>query len=308
VADIFVSYTSDDRNWAFWIGQELLKLGHAPRIHEWEIPAGGNIPRWMGERHQSADHILCVTSNAYLTAPFSSWERQAAEWATASTRPNFALPVRIEACELPTLSAVLKYCDLFGIEEDEARTRLRDSLAPVGKPPGPIRFPGEFKAKTSRSAGSVPVAFPGKASAPASVALSNIPIAVPRHFLGRDQDLAAIDAALSGKQGRVAIAALHGLRGVGKTTLASAYADRHRDAYRATWWIRAEIESTRRADLVDLGVRLGWVAVDAPEESTVAAVLERLRGEGDGILLIYDNANNTEEIRKYLREAGLRGS
>jgi hypothetical protein len=29
VADIFVSYTSDDRNWAFWIGQELLKLGHA---------------------------------------------------------------------------------------------------------------------------------------------------------------------------------------------------------------------------------------------------------------------------------------
>jgi hypothetical protein len=29
VADIFVSYTSDDRDWAFWIGQELLKLGHA---------------------------------------------------------------------------------------------------------------------------------------------------------------------------------------------------------------------------------------------------------------------------------------
>jgi hypothetical protein len=31
VADIFVSYTSDDRDWAFWIGQELLKLGHAAR-------------------------------------------------------------------------------------------------------------------------------------------------------------------------------------------------------------------------------------------------------------------------------------
>jgi uncharacterized protein (DUF433 family) len=28
VADIFVSYTSSDRDWAFWIGQELLKLGH----------------------------------------------------------------------------------------------------------------------------------------------------------------------------------------------------------------------------------------------------------------------------------------
>jgi hypothetical protein len=31
VADIFVSYTSSDRDWAFWIGQELEKLGHAPR-------------------------------------------------------------------------------------------------------------------------------------------------------------------------------------------------------------------------------------------------------------------------------------
>ena len=28
VADIFVSYTSKDRGWAFWIGKELKQLGH----------------------------------------------------------------------------------------------------------------------------------------------------------------------------------------------------------------------------------------------------------------------------------------
>ena len=44
VADIF-----GDRNWAFWIGQELEKLGHVPHIHEWEISAGGDIPKWMEE-------------------------------------------------------------------------------------------------------------------------------------------------------------------------------------------------------------------------------------------------------------------
>ena len=90
-------------------------------------------------------------------------------------------------------------------------------------------------------------------------AISNIPIRVPRHFLGRDEDIAAIDAALTGKHGGAAITtALHGLRGVGKTTLAAAFAERRSSDYRATWWIRAETESTMRADLVGLG-RSAWV-------------------------------------------------
>jgi hypothetical protein len=34
MADIFVSYTSSDRDWAFWIGHELDDLGHNPHLHE----------------------------------------------------------------------------------------------------------------------------------------------------------------------------------------------------------------------------------------------------------------------------------
>jgi hypothetical protein len=33
VADIFVSYTSSDRDWAFWIAQELERLGHTAFVH-----------------------------------------------------------------------------------------------------------------------------------------------------------------------------------------------------------------------------------------------------------------------------------
>ena len=91
MADIFVSYTSSDRDWAFWIGQELEKLGHTAHIHEWEIPAGGNIAAWMDERHNNADHILCVISKVYLTKPYSSWERQAAQWAAASVAGHFGV-------------------------------------------------------------------------------------------------------------------------------------------------------------------------------------------------------------------------
>jgi hypothetical protein len=134
------------------------------------------------------------------------------------------------------------------------------------------------------------------------LALSNIPITVPLHFLGRDDALAAIDAALKGVKGRVA--ALHGLRGVGKSTLAAAYAERHRGDYRATWWIRAQAESTMRADLDALGFRLGWVAADEKEEPALAAVRERLRDEGEGILLIYDNAIDAASLRPYLPPGG----
>src|SRR5262249_18350645 len=127
---------------------------------------------------------------------------------------------------------------------------------------------------------------PPLAAPPATTAaISNIPIQVPARFMGRDDELKAIDTALAAHTGRVAITALHGLRGVGKTVLAAAFTDAHATDYRAIWWIRAETESTMRADLVGLGVQLDWVAADDKEDPAVAAVLDRLRHDGHHILL-----------------------
>jgi tetratricopeptide (TPR) repeat protein len=300
MADIFVSYTSGDRQWAFWIGQELQKLGHVPRIHEWEIPAGGDILRWMEDRLEAANHCLLVIGKAYLTKLYSGWERRASEWAAASTRPNFALPVLVESCELPILLAHSKRCDLHGLNEEEARAALTKYLEPAQRPMGPQPFPGSTPTAPSVTAiSTAPVTFPGNA-----YALSKIPFAVPLHFVGRDDALAAIETALKGKQGRVAITALHGLRGVGKTVLAAAYADRHSRDYRATWWIRAQSESTMRADLVALGIRLGWAGANEKEEPALAVFMERLRHEGDGILLIFDNAIEEQALKPYLPLGG----
>src|SRR5439155_16536885 len=74
--------------------------------------------------------------------------------------------------------------------------------------------------------------------------------------------------------------------------------------YRATWWIRAQSEPTMRADLVALGVRLGWVLPDDKEEPALAAVIERLRHEGEGILLIFDNATDADALVPYLPRGG----
>jgi Tfp pilus assembly protein PilF len=291
--DIFVSYTANDRAWADWIGHELEALGHRPHLHDWEISGGEDIAAWMEKRHHDADRILCVVSKTYLDKPYSSWERRSGQWAAMTNRPGFVLPVLIEPCEMPTLFAPLKNCELYGINEEAARSRLREFVMPAVKPTKRGTFPGSLVAPPSESAKAPP-------KFPSMHALSNIPISVPRHFVGRDDALAAIERALARGDGRAAITALHGLRGVGKTVLAAAYADRHRGDYRATWWIRAQTSDGMRADLVALGVRLGWVGADDKEQPAFESVMERLRDEGGRILLIYDNATNADELRSYL--------
>jgi hypothetical protein len=259
--------------------QELKALSHTPHVHEWEVKGGHDIYAWMEQRHDAADHVLCVVSDDYLKAPYSTLERNAALWQAASKRPGFVLFVAVKPFRLPTLSDHIRRCELFGIPQNAARLRFLEFMS-VRSAPAAFAFPGKV------------------------FAVSNIPIRVPKHFLGRDDALVAIETALAPYEGRVAITALHGLRGVGKTALAVVYADRHRGDYRATWWLRAQTEITLRADLVGLGIRLGWVGADEKEEPAVTAVMERLRHEGEGILLIYDNAIDTDSLRPYLPRGG----
>jgi hypothetical protein len=233
----------------------------------------------MEAHHDAAEHVLCVVSDDCLKAPYSTLERNAALWQAAGKRPGFVLLVVVKQCRLPTLSDHMRRCDLFDVPEDAARLRFHEFMAKRAAPDT--------------------AAFPGKV-----VAVSNIPIRVPKHFMGREEALAAIEAGLGCNGGRVAIAALHGLRGVGKTVLAAAYAELHRGEYRATWWIRAQTEPTMRADLVALGMRLRWVPSDEKEEPALAAVMEWLRQEGEGILLIFDNATDPDALKPYLPHGG----
>src|SRR5260370_25878729 len=60
-----------------------------------------------------------------------------------------------------------------------------------------------------------------------------------------------------------------------------------------------------RADLIGLGVRLGWVGADDKEEPALAAVIQRLGYGGDGILLIFDNAVDADSLAPYLPRGGM---
>ena len=120
MADIFVSYTSSDREWAFWLAKELKARGHTPHVHEWEINGGDDIYAWMEQHIDAADHVLCVISDEYMKAPFSTLERNGALW-HAAKHAGFALLVVVKLCKLPTLSDHIRRCELFGIPEETAR-------------------------------------------------------------------------------------------------------------------------------------------------------------------------------------------
>ena len=139
---------------------------------------------------------------------------------------------------------------------------------------------------------------------PLTLSASNIPIRVPVHFTGREDELRTIEQAFARNVDQTVILVLHGMRGIGKTTLAAAYGDRHRRQFRAIWWIRAHDESLMRADMVALGARLGWIHPQTGEGTALLAVMERLRYESEPILLIYDNALDADSLAPYLPRGG----
>ncbi|WP_242909659.1 FxSxx-COOH system tetratricopeptide repeat protein [Actinomadura terrae] len=70
-------------------------------------------------------------------------------------------------------------------------------------------------------------------------------------FVGRVGELAELDAALAGPGGAV-VQAVHGLGGVGKSTLAARWARQRADAHVLTWWITADSPANITAGLAGL--------------------------------------------------------
>lgn len=88
-----------------------------------------------------------------------------------------------------------------------------------------------------------------------------LPGSVSGVFVGRGQELAELRGMLTG-EGSAAVVqptrarAIHGLGGVGKSTLALHYADRFRDEYTLVWWITAETPEAILSGLAAVAVRL----------------------------------------------------
>ncbi|MFK3736048.1 NB-ARC domain-containing protein, partial [Streptomyces sp. NPDC088090] len=136
-----------------------------------------------------------------------------------------------------------------------------------------------------------------------------LPGSVSGVFVGREDELAALEEMLSG-EGAAAVVqpsrarAIHGLGGVGKSTLALHYADRMRDRYSLVWWIAAESPEEILAGLAGIAARLcpQWALTVGVDERAAWAVT--WLGWHPGWLLVFDNVEDPAHLRPHLGTLG----
>jgi tetratricopeptide (TPR) repeat protein len=129
-------------------------------------------------------------------------------------------------------------------------------------------------------------------------------------FTGRAALLAALHTALTEGSEPTALtqAAVHGLGGVGKTSLAREYVARHDADYRGgVWWITAADRLGTVNGLAALAHALNpRLSPDLPSEDAAQVALADLAGRSEPFLLVYDNAPDPSVLTSLLPQAGAR--
>lgn len=120
-------------------------------------------------------------------------------------------------------------------------------------------------------------------------------------FVGRGEILARMKEEFAADQSPIVVQALHGLGGIGKSTLAARYAAR--SDLNPIWWVNADTSTNISAGLADLCIAL------QPALSTVLPV-EVLQGQAiqwlashTGWLLVLDNVENPADIQQLIASA-----
>jgi tetratricopeptide (TPR) repeat protein len=131
--------------------------------------------------------------------------------------------------------------------------------------------------------------------------LTNLP-SRPELFVGRAGELARLDAALAGPGG-VVVQAVHGLGGIGKSTLAARWAAARAGQHTLTWWITADTPASIDAGLARLAAVLqpalaGVLPAEALRDRAVQWLAAR-----PGWLVVLDNVTDPADIAPLLAQA-----
>jgi len=131
--------------------------------------------------------------------------------------------------------------------------------------------------------------------------LVNLPFRSPGSFVGRADELALLDEVLRSEQSAV-VHAVHGLGGIGKSTLVAHWAATRLTDHTLTWWITADTPAAINDGLAGLAVALQPEAANQPLHVLTAQAIHWL-SSNSGWLLILDNVNTPNDVEQLLARA-----
>lgn len=121
-------------------------------------------------------------------------------------------------------------------------------------------------------------------------------------FVGRERELGLLDEAFRDTNG-VVVQAVHGLGGIGKSTLAARWAAGRVGSYNPVWWITAETVADLDSGLAELAVALQPALRDVlSREALRERAVQWLAGR-EGWLLVLDNVSDPADVRPLLGRA-----
>ena len=146
-----------------------------------------------------------------------------------------------------------------------------------------------------------PEAYPSPDSVDCPPGLANLPERAPL-FVARSRELALLDTALSAP-GQAVVHAVHGLGGIGKSTLAARWAAEFALGHAPVWWITADSRAAVDAGLAGLAAALRPSLVTLlPQEQLGEWALQWLASH-TGWLLVLDNVSDPADVKPLLARA-----
>ncbi|WP_405536288.1 tetratricopeptide repeat protein [Streptomyces sp. NBC_00075] len=165
---------------------------------------------------------------------------------------------------------------------------------------------GDFLGTALTGDNATAIQLPREALVPASEVqappgLDNLPVR-PATFVGRAQELERLDTALSAG-GQAVIQAVHGLGGIGKSTLAAHWAATRPHGHAPVRWINADGPAAVQQGLADLATALQPALAKALTAEALAERAAQWLATHTGWLIVLDNVNDPTDITGLLARA-----
>jgi len=130
MARIFISHSSNNKEFVRRLSEDLRALGHSPWLDEWQIKVGDCIVSSIQAGLQESDYIIVVLSPAAVASGWVEREWKDAYWTEVTAGRKIVLPVLLTDCEVPNLIRTKKYADFRSKYEIGLATLCQAILPP----------------------------------------------------------------------------------------------------------------------------------------------------------------------------------